>query len=128
MQLTAFTCLATFLVSSSLVLAQAQAPAVQKVGLVQYVQAGYGGIKRDLLAAAERMPETDYGFKPSQMSEARTYGAVIAHAADGMFGGCARVKAVPTRNQRSRKNSHRKRRSSRLSPIRSRSATRCSQR
>lgn len=95
MQLTALTCLATFLVSSSPVLAQAQAPAVQKVGLVQYVKAGYGGIKRDLLAAAERMPETDYGFKPSQMSEARTYGAVIAHAADGMFGGCARVKAVP---------------------------------
>jgi hypothetical protein len=29
------------------------------------------------------------------MGDARTYGAVISHAADGMFGACARVKGVP---------------------------------
>jgi hypothetical protein len=72
-----------------------QVPPRQKVGLVQYIQASYAGIKRDLLAAAEKMPEADYGFKPSQMPEARTYGAVIAHAADGMFGVCASAKGVP---------------------------------
>jgi hypothetical protein len=72
-----------------------QVPPRQKVGLVQYIQASYAGIKHDLLAAAEKMPEADYGFKPSQMQEARTYGAVIAHAADGMFGVCASAKGVP---------------------------------
>ena len=41
------------------------------------------------------MPEADYDFKPSPMAEARAYGAVIAHAADGMFGTCARLKGVP---------------------------------
>jgi hypothetical protein len=72
-----------------------QNSAGKKVSLVQYVKASYGGIKRDLVAAAERMPEADYAFKPSPMAEARAYGAVIAHAADGMFGTCARLRGVP---------------------------------
>lgn len=83
------------IVATTAPMAGAQTPSGQKVGLVQFIQAGYAGIKRDLLAAAERMPETDYGFKPTQMKEARTYGAVIAHTADGMFGTCARAKGVP---------------------------------
>jgi len=62
---------------------------------VQYIQLSYGGTQRNLVAAAEKMPEVDYGFKPTEMKEARTFGAVIAHAADGMFGGCASAKAVP---------------------------------
>jgi hypothetical protein len=94
MKLTA--CLVMVAVSSSVASAQTAVP--QKVGLVQYLQASYAGIKRDLIAAAEKMPEADYGFKPSQMTEARTYGAVIAHAADGMFGACARAKGVPNPN------------------------------
>lgn len=76
-------------------LATAQTPAVRKVGVVEYLQASHAGITRDLIAAADKMPEADYGFKPSQMSEVRTYGAVIAHTASGMFGACARVKGVP---------------------------------
>ena len=90
------TCLVIVAVSSSV--AMAQSPTGQKIGLVGYLQAGYAGIKRDLMAAAEKMPEADYGYKPSQMSEARTYGAVIAHAADGMFGACARAKGVANPN------------------------------
>jgi DinB superfamily len=73
----------------------AKGPPAQKLGLAEYIKAGYGGIKRDLLAAAERMPEADYAFKPSQMSEARTYAAVIGHTADAMFGACGRLKDVP---------------------------------
>jgi hypothetical protein len=87
------TCLVFVALSSPVAIAQT--PARQKIGLIQYIQASYAGIKRDLVAAAEKMPDADYGFKPSQMSEARTYGAVIAHAADGMFAACARAKGVP---------------------------------
>jgi hypothetical protein len=94
MKLTA--CLVMVAISSSV--ASAQTVVGQKVGLVQYLQASYDGIKRDLIAAAEKMAEVDYGFKPSQMPEARTYGAVIAHATDGMFGACARAKGVPNPN------------------------------
>lgn len=88
-----YACLAVIVLSPSV--AAGQIPAGQKVGLVRFLQAGYAGIKADLTAAAEKMPEADYGFKPSQMPETRTYGAVIAHAVDGMFGACATAKGVP---------------------------------
>lgn len=87
-----YACVAVVVVSSSV--AAGQIPAGQKVGLVRFLQAGYAGIKADLTAAAEKMPAADYGFKPSPMPETRTYGAVIAHAADGMFGACATARGV----------------------------------
>jgi hypothetical protein len=88
------TCLVIVAVCAPVAIAQTSAR--RKIGLIPYLQAGYAGTKRDLLAAAEKMPDADYGFKPSQMSEARTYGAVIAHAADGMFGACATARDVAT--------------------------------
>ena len=87
-------CLVMVVLSSTPAIAQTSAG--PKVGLVQYMQASHAGITRDLIAAAEKMPEADYGFKPSQMTDARTYGAVIGHAADGMFASCAKAKGVPS--------------------------------
>jgi hypothetical protein len=75
-------------------IAFAQVPAVRTVGLVQYLQAGYAGGKRNLIAAADKMPDADYPFAPSSMPDARTFGAVIAHAADGMFAACATAQGV----------------------------------
>jgi hypothetical protein len=85
-------CLVIVVLSSAV--ASGQIPAGQKVGVVQFLQAGYAGIKSDLTAAAAKMPEADYGFKPSQLAETRTFAAVIAHAADGMFGACATARGV----------------------------------
>lgn len=66
----------------------------RRVDLVQYMQIGHAGVTRDLLAAAELMPEADYTFKPTSMPEARTFAAVIAHASGAMFDACARLKGV----------------------------------
>lgn len=68
---------------------------VRNVGLAEYVRVSQAAITRQLLAAAERMPEGDYDFRPGETSNTRTYRAVIAHAADGMFGACAAVKDEP---------------------------------
>jgi hypothetical protein len=76
------------------VLAHAQVAAPPRIDLVRYAQASYAGITANLRAAAEAMPASDYGFKPSTMDRARTFAAVIAHAADGMFATCARVRGV----------------------------------
>ena len=73
----------------------AQVKPVQKVGLIQYLQISHTGITRDLVAAAELMPESDYGFKPSQMPEARTFAGVIAHTSAAMFDACARLQGIP---------------------------------
>ncbi len=60
--------------------------------MVIYLKAGYQGLKVNLTAAAERMPEADYGFKPGTMPEVRTYGQLFAHIAAGQFGVCAAMK------------------------------------
>jgi hypothetical protein len=72
----------------------AQIPAGQKVGLVVYLKAGYAGLKQNLMAAAERMPEADYGFRPGTMPEVRTYGQLFAHVAAGQYGTCAAMKGT----------------------------------
>ncbi len=59
------------------------------------VQRGYATIKTNLTQAAERMPEADYGFKPSSMPEMRVYGALFAHIAQSQFGTCSAVNGVP---------------------------------
>ena len=61
----------------------------QKIGLATSLQRSYAGIKGNFTAAAEKMPEADYGFKPGSTPEARTYGQVIAHIAQSQFGQCA---------------------------------------
>ena len=58
-----------------------QPPAGQKIGLATSLQRGYAGIKTNFTAAAEKMPDADYGFKVGSMPEARTYGQLIAHIA-----------------------------------------------
>ena len=72
-----------------------QPPAGQKIGLATSLQNGYAGIKRNFTAAAEKMPEADYSFKPGSTPEARTYAQVIAHIAQAQFGQCSGIKGVP---------------------------------
>lgn len=75
--------------------ASAQAPQPSKrLDLIAYIQAGYAGLKADLIAAAEAMPESDYRFKPSSMPEVRTFGETILHVATAHFGACARLRGV----------------------------------
>jgi len=67
----------------------------QKIGLATSLQRGYNGFKTNFTAAAEKMPEADYAFKPGSTPEARTYAQVIAHIAQAQFGQCSGLKGVP---------------------------------
>jgi hypothetical protein len=89
---TAFTS-AALVLSASTLFAQ-MPPAGQKVGLAASLQNGYAGIKRNFTAAAEKMPEADYNFKPGSTPEARTYAQVIAHIAQSQFGQCSGLTGV----------------------------------
>jgi uncharacterized damage-inducible protein DinB len=79
--------------------AYSQAPAGQmqgqKIGLATSLQRGYNGFKTNFTAAAEKMPEADYTFKPGSTPEARTFAQVIAHIAQSQFGQCSGLKGVP---------------------------------
>jgi hypothetical protein len=67
----------------------------QKIGLATSLQRGYAGFKTNFIAAAEKMPESDYTFKPGSTPEVRMFSAVIAHIAQSQFGQCSALKGVP---------------------------------
>src|SRR5260370_40528387 len=47
----------------------------------------YKNIRDYFIRAAEKMPETDYGFKPSP--DVRSFGQQVAHVADDQYNLCA---------------------------------------
>lgn len=49
----------------------------------------YGGVKMILLRSAEKMPEQNYSFKPTD--GVRTFGQVLGHVADSQYAFCSRV-------------------------------------
>jgi len=69
------------------------------VGLAAGLQNTYNFLKANLTQAAEIVPESGYGLKPSTMAEVRTYGQVIGHVADAQFGQCSGAIGVPNPNQ-----------------------------
>ena len=86
---------ATILLFVSTAFAQPPAGGGQKIGLATSLQRGYAGFKTNFTAAAEKMPEADYSFKPGSTPEARTFAAAIAHIAQSQFGQCSGLKGVP---------------------------------
>jgi uncharacterized damage-inducible protein DinB len=70
--------------------AQAQPTAPQTFTLSGNAVRGYQNIQRNLLEAAEKMPDADYAFKPTP--EVRPFGQLVAHVALAQFGTCATLK------------------------------------
>jgi hypothetical protein len=64
------------------------APAGIAVGL----QRQYAALKTNLTQSAEKMPDADYGFKPT--NEIRSYGQLWGHVANAQFNQCAQAKGV----------------------------------
>jgi uncharacterized damage-inducible protein DinB len=73
------------------VTAASQTPATgQRFTLSGNMLRGYAGLQRNLLEAAELMPEEHYSFKPT--SETRPYRQLVAHIALSQFAGCSALK------------------------------------
>jgi hypothetical protein len=74
--------------------AQSPSPAGQKVTLSGQTIGGYNAIQRDLLEAAELMPEADYLFKPTP--DTRPFGQLISHVALTQFRTCSLLQGGPS--------------------------------
>jgi len=57
------------------------------------VKGVYQPLKINILKAAEKMPESEYSFKPTPA--VRTFGQLIAHVADAQMGICSIAKGEP---------------------------------
>src|SRR4030095_9968668 len=75
------------------VAAQSAPPPGQKLTLASQAIGGYTAIQRDLLEAAELMPEADYLFKPTP--ETRPFGQLISHVALNQFAACSILQGGP---------------------------------
>jgi len=65
--------------------------------LSEEAKAAYQPIKLNLLKAAEKMPDSEYAFKPT--TEVRTFGQLIAHVAEAQMTICGVVKGAPKRGE-----------------------------
>ena len=63
----------------------------------------YALVKDSLLKAAEKMPESEYSFKPTP--DVRTFGQLIAHVADAQTGMCGVARGEPRRGDAASKTS-----------------------
>lgn len=67
----------------------------QRRTLVDAIKGGYNNVKMNLTQAAEKMPESDYSFKPGTTTEVRNYGQVFSHVAQAQFGACSAATGKP---------------------------------
>jgi uncharacterized damage-inducible protein DinB len=71
----------------------AQAPAQGRVGIAAGLQNAYSQARNNVVGGLEKVPEADYGFKPTP--DVRSYGAIFTHIADAHYQICAAAKGVP---------------------------------
>jgi hypothetical protein len=69
---------------------QPPAPKNQTFTLSGEMQRGYHNVQRNLTEAAEKMPDEQYGFKPTP--EIKPFGQLVAHTALAQFRTCALLK------------------------------------
>ncbi len=85
------TLLICLLVSVTVAFAQDKPAAAVAQGnpLIAFNKGVYAGVKGILLRSAEKMPEENYNFKPTDT--VRSYGQILGHVADAQYGFCSLV-------------------------------------
>jgi len=82
--------------AACLVLIFAAAAHAQQERAVSESVADFRSVRDLIVRAAEKMPETEYGFRP--VAEVRSFAQQIAHIADDQYNLCAPVKGPPRKD------------------------------
>lgn len=77
----------TAFLSALLIWLLAPIASAQENPLSTYYRGVYGGLKHVLLRAAEKMPEANYAFRPTDA--VRSYGQILGHLADSQYTFCS---------------------------------------
>ena len=76
------------------VLCAQQAPSAPPANPITVSERGlYGFMSHSVVAAAEKMPEANYAFKPTP--EVRSFGQLVGHEADANYMFCAQAQGEP---------------------------------
>jgi uncharacterized damage-inducible protein DinB len=72
-----------------------QAPA-SSLDIAGFLKVQHLTIRRNLAASAEKMPDSDFHFRPQGVApEVRTFGQIVAHLANANYAICASAKGEP---------------------------------
>jgi uncharacterized damage-inducible protein DinB len=71
-------------------LAGAQTPAASDTGYTATVRSRWNSVKRNVAASAEKMPDANYGFKPTP--DVRSFGELIGHLANEHYLLCSQLR------------------------------------
>jgi len=72
----------------------AQQPAAAPANPITASEKGfYALVSGEVIAAAEKMPEENYSFKPTP--EVRSFGQLVGHVADAQYGFCSMASGEP---------------------------------
>ena len=76
--------------------AQTPAPPAPTLDIAGSLKLQHQNIRRNLAAAAEKMAEADYNFRPQGVApEVRTFGQMVAHLVAANYSYCAAAKPEP---------------------------------
>lgn len=92
-----FAALVSATVTIPRLIAAQQMPTGQGLTLSAQLVRGYQTLQRDLVEAAEKMPEEHFGFRPT--ADIKPFGQLVAHVALAQFRTCAMLKGVPNPRQ-----------------------------
>ena len=85
---TILSCTTTMILAATL--AAAQTPAASETGYTATLRASWNSVKRFVVSSAEKMPDANYGFKPTP--EVRSFGELIGHLANEHYLLCSPLK------------------------------------
>ena len=71
-------------------LASAQTPATETAGYTATLRNSWNSVKRFVASSAEKMPDANFGFKPTP--EVRSFGELIGHLANEHYMLCSSLK------------------------------------
>ena len=83
--------------TSVLSLALASPAFAQGKVLAEALDRMHANVARNVVEAAEKMPEAEFGFQPTK--DVRTFAGFVGHVANAEFGYCARVKGEANPNK-----------------------------
>jgi uncharacterized damage-inducible protein DinB len=83
-----------FIALTATVAVCAQEPPAASANLISASEKGfYAIVSSEVIAAAEKMPEENYAFKPTP--DVRSFGQLVGHVADAQYGFCSAAISEP---------------------------------
>ena len=85
------------ILACALIVSLERSASAQGKALADALSRMHAGVSRNVVEAAEKMPDADFAFQPSK--DARSFGGFIGHVANAAYAYCSRAKGEANPNK-----------------------------